>query len=220
MFKFRYNRCVRLSRDEVVVGALALLDKDGLDALSMRRLAKRLGVQAGAIYWHFANKQALVDAMAEKLLDGIMEPELEGAWDEQLGELARRLAAALLRRRDGARLVTQAVAPGPNSLEMGEAMLQIVRRAGVTKQRALWAAAVIGYYVLGYATDLQATEAAKARGLMKVARAMKKGLDRRRYPEIWKMQQRPLEELLSSREATARFEFGLDVILRGLRGRR
>lgn len=211
---------MRLDRNDVLDGALALLDAEGLDALSMRRLAQRLGVQASAIYWHFANKQALVDAMTEKMIDGLLEPPLDGEWDQQLGELARRMAAAFLRRRDGARLATEALQPGPNSLQMGEAMLTIVRRAGLPRQRALWAAAVIGYYVLGYVTDLQATETAKTRGLAKVARAMKKGLDRRRYPEIWAMQQRPLEELLSKREAMARFEFGLDVILRGLGGRR
>jgi TetR/AcrR family tetracycline transcriptional repressor len=209
-----------LARDQVLQGALALLDQAGFDGLTMRRLATTLGVQAGAIYWHFANKQALVDAMAEKMLDGLLEPPLAGPWDAQLGELSRRLATAFLRWRDGARLATQALQPGANSLQFGETLLAILQKAGVSKQRALWAAAAIGYYVLGYVIDLQATEAAKARGLMSVARAIKKRIDRKKYPLIWEMQQKPLEELLSSREARARFEFGLQVILRGLKGAR
>ena len=58
------SRCER-----VVDVAIALLDADGLDALTMRKLATRLGVQAGALYWHFASKQALLDAMADRFLE-------------------------------------------------------------------------------------------------------------------------------------------------------
>jgi type II secretory pathway predicted ATPase ExeA len=55
---------MRLRREHVVDEAIVLLDADGLDALTLRKLATRLGVQAGALYWHFASKQALLDAMA------------------------------------------------------------------------------------------------------------------------------------------------------------
>ena len=60
---------MRLRREHVVDVAIALLDADGLDALTMRKLATRLGVQAGALYWHFANKRALLDAMADRFLE-------------------------------------------------------------------------------------------------------------------------------------------------------
>ena len=128
-----------LSRDEVLEGALALLDEVGLDALTMRRLAESLGVQAGAIYWHFTDKQALLDAMIDAMLAGLLEPPLTGAWDAQLAELSRRLAAAMLRRRDGARLATQALRPGPNSLELSEAMMQIA-----AQERSLAARDAVG----------------------------------------------------------------------------
>jgi TetR/AcrR family transcriptional regulator, tetracycline repressor protein len=65
---------MQLKRADVVTGALALLDADGLDGLTMRKL----GVQAGGIYWHFKNKQALLEAMADRIV----------------GEVTRRGAAA------------------------------------------------------------------------------------------------------------------------------
>jgi TetR/AcrR family tetracycline transcriptional repressor len=205
-----------LSRDEVITGALALLDEVGLDALSMRRLAQSLGVRAGAIYWHFADRQDLEDAMVEAMLEGLLEPPVTGRWNEQVAELCRRLAAALLARRDGARLAVRALRPGPNGLGLSEALLASLRKGRRSERATLWAVAVVGYYVLGYVTDLQATEAAKARGLVSIARSVARRLDRKRYPHLAEVGGRALEELATGRDSQARFEFGLDVILKGL----
>ena len=60
---------MRLSREQVLSTALELLDEVGLDHLTMRRLATALSVQNGATYWHFRSKQALLEAMADTLLD-------------------------------------------------------------------------------------------------------------------------------------------------------
>src|SRR5262249_54018581 len=119
-----------LSRDEVLEGALALLNEEGLDALTMRRLANALVVQAAAISWHFADKQALIDAMIEVMLAGLVDPPPKGRWDEQVAELTRRMAAAMLRVRDGARLATMAVRPGPNTLVIAEAIMQTLHKSG------------------------------------------------------------------------------------------
>ncbi|MDN3352097.1 TetR family transcriptional regulator [Actinomadura sp. DC4] len=62
---------MRLKRAAIVTGALALLDTDGLDGLTMRKLGARLGVQAGGIYWHFTNKEALLGAMADRIVGQI-----------------------------------------------------------------------------------------------------------------------------------------------------
>jgi TetR/AcrR family tetracycline transcriptional repressor len=211
---------VALSREEVLAGALALLEEVGLDALTMRRLAQSLGVRAGAIYWHFADRQDLEDAMVEGMLAGLLAPPLTGRWEQQLAALCRRMAAALLKHRDGARLAVRALKPGPNTLALSEALIAILRRSGRSDRATLWAASVVGYYVLGYVTDLQATEAAKARGLAAIARSTTRKLDRKRYPELARFGERVLEQLATGRDAAARFEFGLEVILTGLGKRR
>jgi TetR/AcrR family tetracycline transcriptional repressor len=206
-----------LSREEVVDGALNLLDKVGLDALTMRRLAQALGVQAGAIYWHFKNKQELVDAVADALMGELEAPLATGSWDQQLGELARRMTAALLKRRDAARLTSMALKPGPNSLAYAETMLRIIASSGRSQEKVLWTAAVIGYYCVGYVTDMQAqADAVRQRGIERLIRDFKRGLDESAYPEMAKYTPKQLADMMKHKQAWARFEFGLDVILRGL----
>jgi TetR/AcrR family tetracycline transcriptional repressor len=207
-----------LSREEVLRGAMRLLDRVGLDGLTMRRLANELDVQAGAIYWHFANKQALQDAMADELTEGLLEPPPKGAWDTQLAELSRRLANALIRRRDGARLATSALTPGPNGLAASERMLRIARDAGFSKKATLWATSVLGYYVLGYVTDVQAAASARARGLGAAElRSIEKAIDPKQYPELFAASSGGLQQMMTSHAFRERFEFGLKVILEGLK---
>src|SRR5512146_2972102 len=146
-----------LSREDVLAGALGLLDEVGLDGLTMRRLADALDVQAGAIYYHFKDKQELLDAMSDALLGGVLAPPLAGGWDEVLAEISRRLVARMTSHRDAARLATMSLTPGANGLAAAEAMMRELRRARLSKDALLWGASVLGYYILGYATDVQAT---------------------------------------------------------------
>jgi TetR/AcrR family tetracycline transcriptional repressor len=207
-----------LSRSDVIEGALHLLDEEGIDALTMRRLADSLGVKAGAIYWHFADKQDLIDALGDTLMSGLLEPEPTGTWDQQLAELTRRAVKSLNRYRDGARLATMGLKPGPNGLALSEAMLRIVRDAGFDQKATLWATSVVGYYLLGYVTDVQATAAARARGLDAIVRGLGKKLDPKQHPQLLELTRGDgLEKLMSGREFEARFEFGLQVILNGLK---
>ena len=212
-----------LSRDEVIEGSLRLLDEVGLDALSMRRVADALDVQAGAIYYHFKDKQDLYDAMVDALLGGLLEPPLEGSWEEQISELSRRLVASLSSRRDAARLATLTLKPGPNGLAVSETFLRVLRQAGLPRRATIWASAVLGYYLLGYVTDMQATESAKARGLTAIAKQFRKQLDPEEHRELLAMiagGDTALEQMMSPREFRARFEFGLRVILKGLEATR
>lgn len=209
-----------LSRDEVLQGAIRLVNDKGLDALTMRNLAHALGVQAGAIYWHFANKQELYDAIGDQIMVGVLEPPLTGPWDQQLAEISRRIASSFLRMRDGALLATRGLRPGPNALGVSEKMLAIVRDAGFSVDKSLWASAALGYYVLGWVTDIQATEAAMGRGLGSVLEQFVKELDREKYPRLAELGPQGIEQLTSTREFQTRFEFGLEVILDGLRAAR
>jgi TetR/AcrR family tetracycline transcriptional repressor len=209
-----------LSRSEVLDGAMAQLQSEGLNALTMRSLADSLGVQAGAIYWHFKNKQDLYDAMVDAMFEGSLEPPVSGTWDQRLKELSRRLAAAVARRRDGARLATLALKPGPSTLALTEEILAAARASGLSAKESLWAAAALGYYVLGYVTDMQATEAARAHGLESILNKFKKELARGQYPHLLETSKGGLEPLMSAKSFAERFEFGLSMILDGLTARR
>jgi TetR/AcrR family tetracycline transcriptional repressor len=211
------KRRARLGRTEVIAGALALLDEVGLEALTMRRLASSLGVQAGTLYWHFADKQDLQDAMAEEIASGVLVPELKGSWQDQLAELSRRLLAALTRHRDGARILVETIKPGPNLLSVSERFLRILRDAGFQKGPAMSAAGVASNFVVGFAVDLEALEAAKRRGgVMASFRSIKERIDPAEYPLIAQVDEKMVAKMIGARDIRARFDFGLQVILRGL----
>lgn len=101
-----------LDRQQVVDEALRLLDDEGLDALSLRTLAGRLGVQAPTLYWHIGSKAELLDALADAIMDeairAIPEAAIDENWAEWLLTALTHLRAALLRHRDGARVISGA----------------------------------------------------------------------------------------------------------------
>ena len=147
---------MQLRRANVLEGALELLDAEGLDGLTMRRLGAALNVQGGALYRHFPSKEALLDAMAERLLAGVAEPLAEGPWQDQLFELAQRVRAALLARRDGARVVAGTYVPGPNTQAAGGAAIEILCSAGFAPQQAGWITFAAFHFVLGHTIEEQA----------------------------------------------------------------
>jgi TetR/AcrR family tetracycline transcriptional repressor len=102
----------RLDRKRVVDTALRLLNEDGLEGLTLRKIAKELNVQAPALYWHFASKQALLDEMATSMMRVMFEPVAEhmksprpgSSWQDWLADTMRTLRRSLLAYRDGAKV--------------------------------------------------------------------------------------------------------------------
>ncbi|GAA1369196.1 TetR/AcrR family transcriptional regulator C-terminal domain-containing protein [Catellatospora chokoriensis] len=99
-----------LDRQRIVAEAVALLDAEGLDGVTTRKLAARLGVQSPTLYWHLPNKAALVTAIADAILDqefgDMSPPEPDQHWQDWLSGLAGRLRRALLAHPDGARVIS------------------------------------------------------------------------------------------------------------------
>ncbi|WP_179435243.1 TetR/AcrR family transcriptional regulator C-terminal domain-containing protein [Microbacterium pseudoresistens] len=99
-----------LDKQQIVAEAVALLDAEGLDGVTLRKLAGRLGVQQPTLYWHLPNKAALVTEIADAILDqhfpDLAPPPPGTDWREWLAELALRLRGALLAHPDGARIIS------------------------------------------------------------------------------------------------------------------
>lgn len=145
-----------LRRADVVEAALEMLDAEGLDGLTMRKLSAALNVQGGALYRHFPSKEALLDAMAEQLMVGVGAPlPAQMPWQEQCTELARRLRTALLSRRDGARVVAGTYTPAPNSMTAGARSIEALCAAGFPPDQAAWITFAFFYYVLGHMIEEQ-----------------------------------------------------------------
>ena len=96
---------MRNTRSDVVAQALAVLDAYGLADLTMRRLASELGVQPSALYHHFPNKQRLLAAVADEILERGRHGPRPQAWDERVVAICGELRDAMLAYRDGAELV-------------------------------------------------------------------------------------------------------------------
>jgi len=148
-----------LDRETVLDTALRLIDEVGLDGLSLRRLAKELGVQAPALYWHFASKKDLLDhlvaAANERLQDGTSGVPAPGqAWDDWLAEGLRAQRRAMLAHRDGARLAA-GNRPTPGSRPRIERTLGVLVEAGFDAADAVRAVIVLGHYVSGFVLDEQ-----------------------------------------------------------------
>jgi TetR/AcrR family transcriptional regulator, tetracycline repressor protein len=149
-----------LTRDLVVRAALDLLDEVGLDKLSTRRLADRLGVRSPALYWHVKDKPQLLDLMAQELLrpDTSARPapadDLREAWAATARERRRRL----LSRRDGARLVS-GTRPGPDVARAAEEGIAELVGAGLTPATALHTLIAISHFVTGFVIEEQAAAA-------------------------------------------------------------
>ena len=152
----------RLDRDQVVDAALRLLNEVGLEGLTLRRIAKELNVQAPALYWHFKNKQALLDEMATTIFLRLAEEpgNLDEAmtWQERLIEGQHALRRALLRYRDGAKVFSGTRFTRTDHAATMEAHLRAFVTAGITPGAAARASFIAYAFTLGFVTEEQAVE--------------------------------------------------------------
>jgi len=208
----------QLRREDVLSGALDLLDAEGLDALTMRKLATSLHVQAGALYWHFDCKRSLVDAMADRLAADVGGPGTtgDGTWDEQLTELAMRLRRALLAHRDGARVVTETAcaAGGANTLLVGRTSTELLISAGFPPEQATWLTFALIHYVLGQTMGEQARAEFVERGGPRAAQAAAPS-DEDEKNEAY----RRLRASAQSADPDEQFGYALSVFLDGIKHR-
>lgn len=151
---------MRLTPAVVLDGAVALLDEAGLDAFSTRKLATRLGVRVGALYWHYPSRQALLDAVAEQIVaEASAAPIPDGSWDQQAAAMIHALRAAMLAHPDGARIIVEMSTPGPNAMAYIEQLRGLLAGAGMDRATAENAADVLTSYLNGYTMEEQARKA-------------------------------------------------------------
>jgi TetR/AcrR family transcriptional regulator, tetracycline repressor protein len=197
---------------EAVTTALRLVDEEGLDALTMRRLATALDVQAGTLYRHFATKQALLAAMAEELLAGCADPLPDGlTWQEQLAELAGRLRTALLSRRDGARVYAGTHSVGPNTLGFANTLVGALLATGLSAEAATRTMLAIINFTVGHTLEEQSARELTASDLPAAQLMLHTAMDPRAYPNL-----AAAEPTLTGTDFDGHFTYGLNLLLKGL----
>lgn len=149
---------MKLDTSAIVAEALLLVDERGLDGLTMRALAQRLGVQASALYWHVGSREELVTAMAATFYQKALQATpASGDWREWLFAFASVFRRSLLEHRDSARLCALA-RPDPDSTDADNARLSAPLEAmGLTRRHALTCIASVIALSLGWAVYEQSS---------------------------------------------------------------
>jgi len=201
----------RLSREAVVTAALRVLEADGGEALTMRRVADEIGVSASSLYGYVANKEELVQLVLDRIFEDIAVPPTS-SWQETLKELGRAMLAMYRRHPGVAALTLGRVAVTPSMLAMGERILAELRAAGLPDQVAAFAGDLGGLYVGAIAYEQDVTPlAGQEKDFLAQFTAWMKSLPADRFPNTV-----ALADTLVSGNAHDRFEWGLDVLVRGL----
>src|SRR5215216_4872060 len=140
-----------LTRDEIINEAGALLDEHGPGALSMRRLADRLGVAPNALYTYVRGKADLIDGLVDQVYAGLdLEPDPAGDWTEQLATLSQGIRGHLLAHPAVVPFALQQPGLGPHSLRLGEAIYNVLRPAGFSDQAVVGIVYALLTYILGF----------------------------------------------------------------------
>lgn len=147
-----------LSRDAILDAAIALLDRDGMDALSMRKLGAAVGVEAMSLYNHIPNKAALLDGIHERILLSLDPPSHSRTWQSYVRHQALALHRALLAHPHAIPLFATRPASTPAAIERLDRYLGVLRRAGFNALQALSIVQLIAKLVVGHAMWSTAVE--------------------------------------------------------------
>jgi AcrR family transcriptional regulator len=199
-----------LTRELIVDAALALLERDGLQGLSMRRLAQELGSGAASLYWHVGDKEELLALLLDRIVGEtkLPEPDPEN-WQGTVKELARAVRKHLSQRRDAAQLSLGRIPAGPHSLPILERNLAVLAASKLPPRVISYAADMFALYVGAFAyeeslrTESQASPEALA--------AYFASLPPEQFPTLTR-----LSHDLTEGDLDERFEFAIELLVRGL----
>jgi AcrR family transcriptional regulator len=202
-----------LNRERVLRAAIALADARGAQELTMRKLAKELGVEAMSLYNHVANKDDLLDGMIDLVFGEIEAPAADGDWKGELRRRAVSTRAALTRHRWAIGEMEGRTSHGPHNLRLHDAVLGCLRAAGFSLELTVHAYSVQDAYIYGFAlqqsdmsSETPADFAAEAQRQMRDYAAALAD-----YPHLVEVVGGHVAKVGYDYEAA--FLFGLDVIL-------
>jgi AcrR family transcriptional regulator len=197
-----------LSRDDIVEAAVRILDAEGVDALTVRRLGEELNTGSATLYWHIASKDELGELVYDHVMGEIelAEPD-PSRWEEQVKDLARQAYRVMLRHRDLARLSLGRIPAGPNMLRVMQWTVGLLRAAGLPDHAAAYAGDMLGRYL-----DASVLEVTSEGGPPpELVGQHFASLSPEMFPDL-----SVVARVMMVGSDDDRFEFGLDLLVRGL----
>lgn len=205
------RRRAPLTRERVLRGALRVADRDGIDSVSMRKLGQALGVEAMSLYKHVADKEDVLDGLADLVIGEVELPPGDLEWKPALRQIAISVHEALLRHPWAAAVLDSRLHPGPARLRYLDTVIGILRRAGFSLPDVARAFMALDSHIYGF--TLQETNISFAIEDAPQAAAQVAAHAGNEYPELQAI------ALLAATEPDTfpvEFEFGLDILLDGL----
>lgn len=206
-----------LSREAIVEAGLQIVREEGIDALTMRRLAQALDTGPASLYVYVANRDELWELLFDAAIAAVeTEPTDPGRWREQLQALASRTVHVMAEEYPGmARVAMSHIPAAENSLRIAESLLSLLKAGGVSDQAAAYAVDLITTYVnaIAYEQSLYATHADPEHQEREVERIAERfaTLSPERYPML-----AALGPQMTYGDGAERFALGLDVLINGL----
>ncbi|HEV8173447.1 MAG TPA: TetR/AcrR family transcriptional regulator [Actinoplanes sp.] len=210
----------RLSRDVIVACAIALADQEGLEAVTIRRLAQEQGVTPMAMYWHFSDKESLLDGIAESLVAAVKLPEpSDASWDTQLREILAAFLEAIRPHPAVAGLALRRILTSEPGLALAERALGLLRSAGFSAARAAEAGSFVLCAVITMVTSQpgragRTLEDEAREQMFREKRAALEALSPARYPNVVAA----APSLVGCTDDHEYYELNLDLLVQGIRG--
>jgi AcrR family transcriptional regulator len=203
-----------LSRDRVLSAALAVADDGGLDRLTIRSLAERLGAKPMSLYHYVANKDAILDGLVDLVFAEIELPDPTGDWRAELTRRARSAREVLGRHPWSIALLESRATPGPATLRYHDANLGTLRAGGFTIPQAGHAYAVLDAFVYGFAVQEASLPFEGPDSAVDVAGPIMELMGAGEYPHLVEFAVQ--HAMLPGYDFGDEFEFGLELIFDGL----
>jgi TetR/AcrR family transcriptional regulator, tetracycline repressor protein len=202
------SRMGRIDRTQIVEAALELLDQEGLAGVTTRRVAERLGVKSSSLYWHFRDREELLDLLSDRIVADARWPAPTLEWREQVEALMIEYLRCLLAHRDAARVAAGRAPTGPHRLRGAETVLTALTAAGLSDEEAIDATLVLTTYVVGFALERDAAADAAKLASREPSHASEQ------YPTLTR-----LADLARGLGPSNRFPQGLALVLDGIAAR-
>jgi AcrR family transcriptional regulator len=209
----RAPRRLPLSRERVLDAAIKLVDQGGLGSLSMRKLGQELGVEAMALYYHFANKDEVIDGIVDIVFSEIELPTDGTGWKAAMRQRAISMRDVLLRHRWAINLMESRRNAGPANLRHHDAVIGNLRAAGFENVMVARAYSLLDAYIYGFALTKINLPFDASEEVAEVAQGMLQRFPVNEYPNLVAY---IAEHLKPGYDYGDEFEYGLDLILDGL----
>ena len=202
-----------LTRERVLEAAVRLADREGIDAVSMRRLGSELGIEAMSLYTHVRGKDDLLDGMIELVIREIAVHRDEADWKASLRRTILAARAVVVRHPWAPRIIANRTDPGPSGLRYYDAIMGILREGGFSLEMTHHAIHLFGSRLLGFTQDLFDDSPDVSPDAMKAMAAAVAET----HPYVAEMALGATHDgALGGCDDDVEFAFGLDLILDGL----